>query len=119
MEITTIKTSYGKDEEKRELEFDVEFPETLQEAIDTYGEAPVFGLFLKELRIDMQDFVRRHLKLGTADDAIIDDFQTNYVPDGKKPSVAGDPLKALMKKSENMSAEQKAALRNQLLAMLG
>lgn len=105
---------------ERKFESTYGFGDTLEEAVELFGEDVVFAGFVSSATIDAQNFIRLRLEKKTedggfsySDDAIFSDF-AEWKP-GIKTRERTSPLDKIKKALGALSEEQKAAL----LASLG
>jgi len=102
----TAKKKMG--DEDREATISVDFGDSLQEAVEMFGEDVVFSNFKASAKITAQAAMRRYIESGLNADQIAEKMDT------WKPGVALerviDPIKALMGKWAKMSPEEKKEL---------
>lgn len=100
--------------------FSYDMPENLTDAIAKYGEEAVFDNFRASVVIDLQRIARDGFKqhLGKGDKPKLDHNGVQALIDGHKPSVRrakGDKVATVLRATEKMSPEQKAALLAELM----
>jgi len=107
---TTTDNEGNKFDEKREVEFSVEKPSSLQEAHEMYGEE-AYKLFEKAFRIKAKGTARSMLKSGhSADD--IQDLMVDWRPDQE----ISKPSKSLEQQFSEMSPEKQQEVLRKLAA---
>lgn len=128
IEVAAPKTATGKDAEGkatgyRKLAVSFNFGETLEAAVEEFGEDVVFAGFVSSATIDLQNFIRTKLEarekdaegkqipdgaFANSDTAIMEEF-ASWKP-GIKSRERVSPLDKIKKLLGNLSEEQKAAL---------
>ena len=98
--------------EGAEVSISMKFPETLKEAIELYGEAPILSNALANWKITIQSAMRRYIKVGKKADEI------QSLLGGLKMGTAiervSDPKASFLSKFQAMTPEEKAAVIKEL-----
>lgn len=115
--MSAIKVSTASPKTGRELEVDFDFGNTLQEAIDLFGEEVVYSNYKKSAVIALQALVRRNLDKD-GEKAVSEEDIIKAV-EAWKPSVAriigASQKEALFNKIDKLSDEDRKALIAKLL----
>lgn len=106
-----VVTSASGDKDARKLTVDYNFGENLKESADLFGKELVHNKFISQVKVDLQAFIRNHLKAGTPDKEI------QKLVSEWKPGMKG-PGKSKVEKTlglyEKLSDEEKAQLKKML-----
>lgn len=116
MKTTEIKIK-TKNEASEALEATVTYdlPETLQEAVEKFGETAIFDLVTQQLSTNVGNIARAALRDG--DDP--QEAASGYVPGQKRPRGPVDPMQQAMSAFSKMTNEQKMSYLADLKAKMG
>jgi hypothetical protein len=112
-----ITFSVKKDDEVQEFTVQYNYGDTLQEAIELFGEEAVYSLYAAKADIWVQDFARARMKAGDSLESIqakLDARKIGVVTRTKK-----DPVQTFLTNFAKMSDAQKAGLLEQMKAAFG
>lgn len=110
-----------KDGAENDVTIPYEMPTTLDELVEYYGEKAEELILAQVERMnttDVRNGARTKLKKGAALDEVRGVY-ASFKPGGKVGAVRGDAMAQLVAKAKTLSPEQKAALAEQLKALLG
>ena len=84
-----------------------DIPDTVQEAVDRWGEEIVYSRFKSSLVIDLQSFMRTQIKKDNASPEAVQEAVNGWTPGAKK---TGKPFSEKVSEYlQNMSPEERAA----------
>lgn len=113
MQVTSKRKLEDGSKADHTVEYD--FGGSLAEAIDKFGEETVFNQYTKKSKIDLQTMIGGHLIAGkSAED--IDALVAEWEPSGEIKTKKS-PKAKIVEAYDKMSAEERQALLDKLLAM--
>lgn len=101
---------------EKEATISVDLGENVQDAIARFGEEVVFSNYIANVKIGVQSGIRRYLEAGKTTEEIQQAYDS-WKPGATMDRVV-DPVAALAKKMSTMTAEEQAAMFEQLRAKL-
>lgn len=113
-----FKTTESNEDNARSIDIDFDFGDTTGRAVELFGEEAVYAQYIKGAKVSLQGFVRAKLADVEMTDEAILAAVTEWKPGTRAPRAVSKTSK-LEKLLNDMSAEEKSALIEKLMAAAG
>lgn len=114
MKTQVVKARDGKEKDAKEVQVNIQVPETCEEAIQVFGAENVLSNALANWTVTLQSAIRRYLRAGKTQEEIQGLLANAKM--GAALERISDPKAAMLAKFNSMSQEEKAAFIAELQA---